>query len=104
MPGGPANIGGSFLAIPERARNPKQAFEIITWMLSPENQARGFTDAGALPVQPRRRTSMPALTDGDPFFGGQATIEVFGPAAEKIPVAYEARPTPRSRAAVFNAS
>jgi cellobiose transport system substrate-binding protein len=32
---------------------------------------------------------MDALTGTDPFFGDQVTIDVFGPAAENIPVAYE---------------
>ena len=88
-PGGPANIGGSFLAIPATSGNPKAAFDLISWLLSPQNQARGFTDAALFPSSPASYT-LPALTAADPFFGGQKTIEVFGPAAEKIPVAYEA--------------
>jgi cellobiose transport system substrate-binding protein len=31
---------------------------------------------------------MKKLTEPDPFFGGQVTMDVFGPAAQKIPVAY----------------
>ena len=88
-PGGASNIGGSFLAIPKEASNPQLAFQVITWLLSPENQARGFTDAALFPSSPAAY-KLPALTTGDPFFGGQATIDVFGPAAQKIPVAYEA--------------
>jgi len=88
-PGGASNIGGSFLAIPKEAANPQLAFQVITWLLSPENQARGFTDAALFPSSPAAY-KLPALTAGDPFFGGQATIDVFGPAAQKIPVAYEA--------------
>jgi cellobiose transport system substrate-binding protein len=88
-PGGPSNIGGSFLAIPKEAANPQLAFEVITWLLSPENQARGFTDAALFPSTPAAY-KLPALTGGDAFFGGQATIDVFGPAAEGIPVAFEA--------------
>ena len=88
-PGGAANIGGSFLAIPKQAANPQLAFQVISWLLSPDNQARGFTDAALFPSSPAAY-KLPALTAGDPFFGGQATIDVFGPAAEKIPVAYEA--------------
>jgi cellobiose transport system substrate-binding protein len=33
---------------------------------------------------------MPALTSPDPFFGGQATIDVFAASADKVPHAYEA--------------
>jgi cellobiose transport system substrate-binding protein len=86
-PGGPANIGGSFLAIPKSAGAPEKAFEVIKWILSPENEARGFADASLFPATPASY-SMSELTKPDPFFGGQKTIEVFGPQAEKIPVAY----------------
>ncbi|HEV7961843.1 MAG TPA: extracellular solute-binding protein [Actinoplanes sp.] len=88
-PGGPANIGGSFLAIPKAAGNPDLAFQVITWLLSPENEARGFTDAALFPSSPAAY-KLPALTAPDPFFGNQVTIDVFGPAAQKIPIAYEA--------------
>ena len=88
-PGGPANIGGSFLAIPKASANPELAFQIISWLLSPDNQARGFTDAALFPSSPAAY-KLPALTAPDAFFGDQVTIDVFGPAAEKIPIAYEA--------------
>ncbi|MFD5945267.1 ABC transporter substrate-binding protein [Streptomyces collinus] len=89
MPGGPANQGGSYLALPKQCRNPEEAFKIISWILSPENDARGFADAAIFPAAPAAY-SMPAMTGGDPFFGGQKVIEVFGPAAKAIPAAYEA--------------
>jgi cellobiose transport system substrate-binding protein len=89
MPGGPANQGGSYLALPKQCRNPEEAFKIISWILSPANDARGFTDAAIFPAAPAAY-KMPAMTGGDAFFGGQKIIEVFGPAAEKIPTAYQA--------------
>jgi cellobiose transport system substrate-binding protein len=89
MPGGPANQGGSYLALPKQCRNPEEAFKIISWILSPENDARGFADAAIFPAAPAAY-AMPAMTGGDPFFGGQKVIEVFGPAAKAIPASYEA--------------
>ena len=86
-PGGAANIGGSFLAIPKKAASPEKAFEVISWILSPENEARGFADASLFPATPASY-EMEQLTKPEDFFGGQKTIEVFGPQAEKIPVAY----------------
>ena len=88
-PVGPANQGGSYLALPKQCRNPEEAFKIISWILSPANDARGFTDAAIFPAAPAAY-AMPAMTSGDPFFGGQKIIEVFGPAAKDIQVAYEA--------------
>ncbi|GGK21361.1 sugar ABC transporter substrate-binding protein [Streptomyces camponoticapitis] len=87
LPGGGANNGGSFLAITKACREPEQAFEIITWLLNPDNQTRGFVDASLFPSTPAS-FERKAMRDPDPFFGGQVTIDVFGPAAEKIPIAY----------------
>ncbi|HEX6360705.1 extracellular solute-binding protein [Actinophytocola sp.] len=87
-PGGTANIGGSFLAITKECEKPDVAFEIIKWILSPDNQARGFTDSALFPSTPATY-KMSALTNPDPFFADQVTIDVLGPAAEEIPVQYE---------------
>jgi cellobiose transport system substrate-binding protein len=86
-PGGPSNVGGSFLAITKACREPERAFEIITWMLDADNQAQGFVDAGLFPSTPASY-AMSKLREPDPFFGGQITMDVYGPAAERIPVAY----------------
>jgi len=88
-PGEPTNNGGSFLALPSSCRNPGLAYQMITWMLNPANQARGFTDAALFPSTPASYT-LPALTAADPFFGGQRTIDIFGPAAKKVPTQYTA--------------
>ena len=88
-PGGAANNGGSFLALPRQCADPQLAFEIVTWILNPANQARGFTDDALFPSMPAAYT-LPALTAADPYFGGQSTIDVFGPAAKAIPVQYQA--------------
>ena len=84
-----ANSGGSFLAVPAAARNPAQSFAIIKWLLSPANQAVAFTDAALFPSTPAAY-SMAALTQPETFFGGQRTVEVFGPSAQKAPRVYEA--------------
>ena len=88
-PGGPANFGGSFLALPSSCRDPELAFRMVTWMLDPANQARNFTDAALFPSTPATYGA-PELTAPDPFFGGQRTIDVFGPAAQHVPTAYVA--------------
>lgn len=87
MPVAPSNDGGSFLGISRYCREPETAFEIISWLLSPENQTRGFVDASLFPSTPAS-FDMPAVREPDKFFGGQITMEYFGPAAENVPVAY----------------
>ena len=88
-PGGPGNIGGSFLAIPKECADPQLAFQIMTWILSPANAARGFTDEALFPSSPATYT-MPALTSGDPYFGGQKTIDIFAASAKGNPFQYQA--------------
>ncbi|TQS47119.1 carbohydrate ABC transporter substrate-binding protein [Cryptosporangium phraense] len=88
-PAGGANIGGSFLAIPASTTDQATAFEIIEWILSPENEARAYTDARLFPSTPSSY-SMPALTEPEPYYGGQRTIDVFSASARKTRRAYEA--------------
>ncbi|MEU8972260.1 substrate-binding domain-containing protein [Streptomyces monashensis] len=87
-PGGPSNIGGSFLSVTKACREPEEAFRIISWVLDAANQAQGFVDAGLFPSTPASY-GLKTLREPDPFFGGQITMDVFGPAAQKIPVAYD---------------
>jgi cellobiose transport system substrate-binding protein len=87
MPVRPSNNGGSFLAVTKACREPERAFQIITWLLDAANQAQGFVDAGLFPSTPASYT-LGALREPDPFFGGQVTMDVFGPAAQRVEVAY----------------
>lgn len=80
----PTNFGGSFLTIPTATKDPKKAFEIISWILSTDNQGKSFEDAKIFPADPAA-WALPALTQGSEFFGGQKTIEVFGPAGQLVP-------------------
>jgi cellobiose transport system substrate-binding protein len=86
-PDGPSNIGGSFLAITKACREPERAFEVVTWMLNADNQAQGFLDSVLFPSTPASY-AMRKLREPDPFFGDQITMDVFGPAARQIPVAF----------------
>jgi cellobiose transport system substrate-binding protein len=87
MPVRPANNGGSFLAITKACREPERAFEIITWMLNASNQAQGYVDAGLFPSTPASY-GLKQMREPDPYFGGQVTTDIFGPAAQQIVVAY----------------
>jgi cellobiose transport system substrate-binding protein len=88
-PGGPANIGGSYLTLTSACREPELAFTYISELLSPANEGKGFTDAAVFPAVTAAYT-LPALTKGQPFYGNQSTIEIFGPAAQHLPVVYDA--------------
>ncbi|MEU4161975.1 extracellular solute-binding protein [Actinoplanes sp. NPDC026670] len=84
-----ANYGGSFLAVPQGSADHALSFEIIKWILDPENQAIAFTEAGLFPAA-TAAFEMPALAEPDPFFGGQKTIGIFADSARKAHRVYEA--------------
>ncbi|WP_433555466.1 extracellular solute-binding protein [Pseudonocardia xinjiangensis] len=86
-PGGPGNQGGSFIAITRYCPQPQAAFEIVSWLLSPTNQARHYADVGLFPSAPAAFTDVTARQP-DPFFGGQITADVFGESAKGVQPAY----------------
>lgn len=52
LPGIYGNLGGSWLTIPAKASHPKEAYELIRWILSPGIQLDSFKKSGALPATP----------------------------------------------------
>jgi cellobiose transport system substrate-binding protein len=97
----PTNFGGSFLTIPSATEDKEGAFEIIKWILSTDNQGQAFTDASIFPADPAA-WELPALTGGDAFFGGQKTIDIFGPAGKEVPAQYVAASDSAVSAAYYN--
>ncbi|WP_181786068.1 extracellular solute-binding protein [Streptomyces phytophilus] len=86
-PGGAGNQGGSFLAITKYSKDPEAAYAFISWLQSPENQVKAFTEMSLFPSSPRSFT-MPAMREPQPFYGGQRTIEVFGESARQVKTVY----------------
>ncbi|MGR6918552.1 extracellular solute-binding protein [[Actinomadura] parvosata] len=68
IPGGAGNWGGSYLAIPKGAANPKAAWDYISTMQSPQNQLAHFLDVGSLPTTPSVYKDPKLLAAKDPFF------------------------------------
>lgn len=86
-PGGPGNQGGSFLAITAACPDPQAAFDIISWLQSPANQAANYLDIGLFPSSPAA-TADDRITAPDPFFGGQSAVRVFADIADQVRYAY----------------
>ncbi len=87
-PGEATNYGGSFLAIPEGAKDPAASFELIKFILNPQNQAYEFQDKGNFPATPEA-WSMPEVAGPVEFLGGQVAADVFGHAAETVQTLFE---------------
>ncbi len=87
-PGDAINNGGSFLTIPEGAKDPAASFELIKFILNPQNQAYEYEDKGNFPATPEA-FDMPEVAGPVEFLNGQVAAEVFGHAAETVRPLYE---------------
>jgi cellobiose transport system substrate-binding protein len=69
IPGGTGNWGGSYLAIPKRAKNAKAAWDYITKTQSPQGQLQHFLESGrSLPTTPSVYQDPKLTALRDPFF------------------------------------
>jgi cellobiose transport system substrate-binding protein len=86
-PEGPGNNGGSFIGIMASSPHKKEAYEVIKWLMSPDNQLKNYLDVDLYP------SAIGALNNEkmnrpEPFFGNQNTNIVFKAAAQKVPNTY----------------
>ena len=86
-PGGDGNNGGSFISITKYSQHPKEAFALIKWLLSPQNQLRSFLNESLFPSTPSI-FSNPKMAHVDPFFGGQNITEIFSQSAAHVKPTY----------------
>ncbi|MET8991773.1 extracellular solute-binding protein [Nonomuraea wenchangensis] len=77
IPGGAGNWGGSYLAIPKGAANPKAAWDYISKTQSPQGQLDHFVDSGALPTTPSAYQDPKLLDRKDPFFSDAPTGKIY---------------------------
>ena len=77
IPVGSGNWGGSYLAIPKRAKNAKAAWNYIAEMQSPEGQLAHFLVSGALPTTPSVYTDPKLLEKTEPFFSNAPIGKIY---------------------------
>ncbi|MFI6128499.1 ABC transporter substrate-binding protein [Micromonospora sp. NPDC051141] len=77
IPGGSGNWGGSFLAIPKRAKNAKAAWNYIAEMQSPKGQLDHFLMQGSLPTTPSVYTDPQLVGKTDPFFSNAPIGKIY---------------------------
>ncbi|HUR01646.1 MAG TPA: extracellular solute-binding protein [Nonomuraea sp.] len=77
IPGGAGNWGGSYLAIPKGAKNPKAAWDYITKTQSPQGQLTHFADSGSLPTTPSVYKDAKLTALKDPFFSEAPTGTIY---------------------------
>jgi cellobiose transport system substrate-binding protein len=84
VPGSAGNWGGSFLAIPQRAKNPQAAWKYITEMQSPAGQLENFLAKGNLPTTPSVYSDPKLLAQTDPFFSDAPIGKIYTESAKAI--------------------
>ncbi|MFY1688635.1 ABC transporter substrate-binding protein [Plantactinospora sp. WMMB782] len=77
VPGGSGNWGGSYLAIPKRAKNPKAAWNYIAEMQSPAGQLENFLMKGNLPTTPSVYTDPQLVGREEPFFSNAPIGKIY---------------------------
>lgn len=82
-PGGVGNLGGSWLSIPKQSTHPKQAMEVLEWLVSPKMSLENFENTGDFPSTPSEYSNS-YFKQPDPFFGGERVSEQFAVAAKSI--------------------
>ncbi len=87
-PGGAGNNGGSFLGITNFCRDPEAAYEVITWVQSPENQlVYGLNEMQLYPAATSALEDDRAKEKND-FYGGQIINDVFATSAQEVKPVY----------------
>lgn len=71
------NWGGSYLAIPAKAKNPEAAWKFIKQMQAPDQQLANFVQKGNLPSTPSVFKDPKLTSFTDPFFSGAPTGQIY---------------------------
>ncbi|MBW5447556.1 extracellular solute-binding protein [Cohnella sp. CFH 77786] len=85
--GGVGNQGGSFFGVLKSTKYPKEAYEVIKFLVSPDNLKKAFLEFGNYPSTPSVYGDAD-MKQPDAFFGNQAIGEVFGEAAKDVVVSH----------------
>ena len=85
IPEGSGNFGGSFLTLPKQGKNQEEAYDFITWVMSPDQQLRIWSEAnGPFPSTPGVYED-PAIQEyNDEFFNNPELGSYYAEAAQKI--------------------
>lgn len=84
IPEGGTNWGGSMIGIPAQSTNPELAYELITWLLSPEQQLQTFLNGGQFPSTPPAYEEEAFRSSADPFFNNAPFGQIFAAAARDL--------------------
>ncbi|MFS0636804.1 extracellular solute-binding protein [Mesobacillus foraminis] len=84
LPEGAGNWGGSFLTIPKESKNAEEAYKLIKWVLSPEQQLETFKSKGLMPSTPGIYDDEAFTSYTSEFFNNAPTAKIYGEAAKQV--------------------
>jgi len=89
MPEGSGNWGGSFLTIPKQSKYPQEAYNLIKWLLSPEQQLVTFQKNGNFPSTPALFETEDIQNFKDEYFSNAPVGQIYSEAAKLVKPVYE---------------
>lgn len=81
------NSGGSFVCVPHTCKNPQAAFDFLTWLNNPDNQAQAFNNMQLFPSALDSFTGN-KMKSSTGFFGDQDPLDFFLEAAKQVPTSF----------------
>ncbi|WP_078544679.1 ABC transporter substrate-binding protein [Litchfieldia alkalitelluris] len=84
LPEGSGNWGGSFLTIPKESKNAEEAYKLIKWLLSPEQQLATFKTAGNFPSTPGIYDSEEIQSFTSDYFNNAPVGKIYAEAAKQV--------------------
>lgn len=84
FPGGAANWGGAFLAVPETSDNKEAAAALASWLTEPEQQIKQFEAAGTFPSTLEAQAELAANPTPNAFFNDAPVGSILAGRAEGV--------------------
>ena len=84
IPEAGGNWGGSHLGVPAASQHPEEAYALIEWLLSPENQMHQFTEEGQFPSVPELYDTEEVQSFENPFFNSAPVGQIYADNAERV--------------------
>lgn len=81
----PANWGGSFLTVPEKAPNKEEAVKLAAWLTAPEQQAKLFEKQASFPSSATALETATVKDAKHPYFDNAPIGRIYADAARDIP-------------------
>ena len=84
VPEGSGNRGGSYIVIPKQSEHPEEAFELLKWITSPEQQLVTFKQTGQFPSTPSVYDDDVILNMHSEYFNNAPIGKLYVDASETI--------------------